>query len=432
MSNPLNYISKNKRRSLKACGLVLFIITIVSACVTVYETIENKNFADQYNPNERQMHPEYSIYMKSVDDVRLYFRFFPRELAYFPSYIDSIPRARVSLFYRITSSYSGVQIIDSLTSNFTLRGKPRPHFMGYIPLNITEEGKYIIEVFLTDKNVNQSVSEVIEYNYSKTGNLNSFMLLSQFGNPLFYNHISVNDTFRIRTEMFASKKLQISYYKPDTDLPRPPDYEEPFKLDTKPVDSSWMVLNPDTMLFNFSKEGIYFFSNYDRLNGKSIACYNIHYPYVKAASELLKPLAYITTAKEMNKLKSLKTEKQAVDTFWMKLTNDLDKSRELIRVYYNRVQLANYYFTDYKEGWLTDRGMIYLICGSPAVIRKTDDGEYWIYGRDSKESTQLFFYREEHPIFGKIYVLDRSELYSRMWFNAISTWRDGQVFSLNP
>ncbi len=134
----------------------------------------------------------------------------------------------------------------------------------------------------------------------------------------------------------------------------------------------------------------------------------------------------------MTKYWKYNSVKEAVDTFWLTRTNDTDKARELIRIYYNRVQLSNYYFTDYKEGWLTDRGMIYIICGAPAIIQENESGEYWIYGKGTNDAMRFYFYREIHPIFGRTYILDRSDLYARMWFNAISTWRDGRVFSLNP
>lgn len=432
MSRLLKNSRKHRPHTLFTFGVLLSIIITFNSCITVYDTINNRNFADQYNPAERQMHPEFSIYMRSADEVRLYFRFFPKELAYIPFEEDSIPKARASLFFRVTDSYTGTQIIDSLTSNFTLKGKPRAHFLGYVPIELPSEGKYIIEVFLTDVNVQQTVSTVLEYTHSKSGSSNSFMFLSQYGNPLFYPHFSVADTFRIRTEMFNSKQLWVSYYKPDISLPIPPDIQQNALIEPQAVDTSWVVENPDTVLFSYKNEGVYFFSNTNTIDGKAYACFNEQYPYIRTPEELIKPLSYLCTDKEMLKLQSYESEKQAVDTFWLESTNDMDKSRELIRIYYNRVQLANYYFTDFKEGWLTDRGMIYIICGAPAIIRKIDEGEYWIYGKGANEATKFFFYREKHPIFGNTYILERSDLYSRMWFNAISTWRDGRVFSLNP
>ena len=58
---------------------------------------------------------------------------------------------------------------------------------------------------------------------------------------------------------------------------------------------------------------------------------------------------------------------------------NIDKARELIRIYYTRILYSNYYFTSYKEGWRTERGMIYTIYGPPDKVYKTSDGESWGY-----------------------------------------------------
>jgi GWxTD domain-containing protein len=370
--------------------------------------------------------------MKSANDVRLYFQFFPKEFAFAIDENDSIPKAHVSLFYRITNSYSSIQIIDSLTSNFTLKGNPKAYFLGFMPLNLPSEGTYILEIFLSDLNSKRTISDVIEYKHTFTGGNNSIIFLSQFGNPLFYPYFAVTDTFRVRSEMPESKPMWVSYYQPDNRLPDSPDIQKDISLEPAPVDTSWTVENPDTMFFSFNKQGIYYFSTNSGLAGKTYPCFNVHYPYTKTPDDLLSPLAYLCSEKEMKKYRTFENPKTAVDTFWMKTSKDLDKSRELIRIFYNRVQLSNYYFTDFREGWLTDRGMIYIICGAPALITKADEGEYWVYGKGKKESIKFFFYRETHPLFGNTYILERSDLYSRMWYNAITTWRDGRVFSLNP
>jgi len=432
MNKGLSHIYFNRRTTFGIISLCLLFISLFYACVTTYDTINNRNFADQYNPAERKMHPEYSIYMKSANDIRLYFRFFPKELIYAIPEGDSVPQAHANVFFRITKSYSSTQIVDSLTRSFTLKGNPKAHLLGFVPIKLDDEGKYIIEIFLTDVNANYSISNVMEFNYSKAGGENSFMFLSQFGNPLFYPYFSVADTFRVRSEMFDSKQMWVSYYKPDSIIPSSPDIPKAVLLEPQPADTSWLVENPDTMIFSFKETGVYYFTNSMGLLGKPYICFNEHYPYTKTPDELLNSLAYLCTAKEMKMYRTFSSPKLAVDSFWVQSTQDLDKSRELIRIYYNRVQLANYYFTDFKEGWLTDRGMIYIVCGIPALITKTDEGEYWEYGKGSKEETKFFFYREPHPLFGNTYILDRSETYSRMWFNAISTWRDGRVFSLNP
>ena len=86
---------------------------------------------------------------------------------------------------------------------------------------------------------------------------------------------------------------------------------------------------------------------------------------------MIEPLAYLATPDEMEDMRSSPKPKIALDEFWIKCGSNVDKARELIRIYYTRVLYANFYFTSYKEGWRTERGMIYIIYGPPDKVYKT-------------------------------------------------------------
>ena len=70
------------------------------------------------------------------------------------------------------------------------------------------------------------------------------------------------------------------------------------------------------------------------------------------------------------------------------------RARELIRIYYNRVFFSNYYFTSSKEGWKTDRGMIYVVYGQPHALYKSTNQEKWIYYNKSKSYTITFIFNK--------------------------------------
>jgi len=410
--------------------ITVFVLQLLGSCKTTdYGNIVSRNFASKYNPGSKQLHLESSIFKQSDEEIKLYYRFFPREFMYSALNKDSIPMANVSLFYKITDGYESYKVIDSLTTNFILKGAPHYHYVGYLPIKIREKGSYVIEVSLIDNNTYQTTTTVLDYNTS-TGSNNDFMFLSDYGNPLFHSYFSINDKFRVRVNS-GSKKVFLSYYSSVTKVPLSPDNEKKIISDIKQPDSTMVISNIDTVLFTSKKECIYYFTKEDNVIGKSFACFNRYFPYVKTSLDMLKPLEYLCDKIEMRELKSYKNPKEAVDTFWLQSANDVDIARELIRVYYNRVQLANYYFSDFREGSLTDRGMIYIVCGAPNTIKETEEGEYWIYGKTKKDITSFVFYKEKHPLFGTIYNLYRSEIYSNMWFNAIATWREGEVFSLD-
>lgn len=378
------------------------------------------------------MHPDFKLFMKSANETRLYFRLFPKEFAFTRSDSDSIPKAKVKVMFRVTKTYSSIEILDSLSKVFTFKGKPRAQFIGFFPIDIKTEGKYIVEVFVTDLKSRAVASTVLEGEYQPTGSKNSFLFLTPHGTPFFYDYFSTTDTFRVRTEMLRASGIKIDYYPTDTSIPAAPDVPLNETLKTLSVDTSYFIVNPDTTLLSYKKEGVYNFTDNDNSPTMTMPAFNAYFPFLKTPETLLKPLWYLCDKKEMKRYLAFESPKMAVDSFWIKTAGDLDKARELIRIYYNRVQLANYYFTDYREGWLTDKGMVYVVFGAPASVKKNDEAELWIYGKGNDESMKFTFIEEKHPQFGKIYTLKRSELYARIWFNAIETWRSGRVFTLNP
>ena len=102
---------------------------------------------------------------------------------------------------------------------------------------------------------------------------------------------------------------------------------------------------------------------------------------------MIEPLAYLASADEISVIRSAPKPKAALDEFWIKCGGNVEKARELIRIYYTRVLYSNYYFTSYKEGWRTERGMIYIIYGPPDKVYKTTEGESWGYKKPVVKSS---------------------------------------------
>jgi len=116
----------------------------------------------------------------------------------------------------------------------------------------------------------------------------------------------------------------------------------------------------------------------------------------------------------------------------LKLNPDLASARELIRVYYNRVFYANLYFSSYKEGWKTDRGMIYIIFGPPRMLERDSEKETWTYFSRKGGNTAIFeFNRKENQFTNLDYQLERNTNSSSFWREAIESWRKGKVYSID-
>jgi GWxTD domain-containing protein len=106
----------------------------------------------------------------------------------------------------------------------------------------------------------------------------------------------------------------------------------------------------------------------------------------------LSQVRYLITAKEEKAFLSLPdSEKdQFIAEFWRRRDSDPDtEANEFQTEYYSRIDQANHLFHgEGKEGWLTDRGRIYILFGPP-MQRMTNPsasdssgqcGEVWYYG----------------------------------------------------
>jgi len=80
-------------------------------------------------------------------------------------------------------------------------------------------------------------------------------------------------------------------------------------------------------------------------------------------------LIYIATPSEMDYVEDAESENEKVDRyldFWKKKDPTPNtEENELFNEYYRRVAYANENFSHYVEGWRSDRGMVFIILGSP-------------------------------------------------------------------
>ena len=202
----------------------------------------------------------------------------------------------------------------------------------------------------------------------------------------------------------------------------------------------------DTLPLMFPDEGVYFCTP-ERKSEEGFTFLNFGpgYPLMNDPEFMIRPLAYLASEEEMNTIRSADRPKLALDDFWLKCGGNVDRSRELIRIFYTRILYANHYFTSFKEGWRTERGMIYTIYGPPDKVYKKSDEESWGYrrpvlksswgGRLHLQERYLFFnFKLRNSRFSdNDYYLSRSETLVSYWDRAVASWRKGLVFRLdNP
>ena len=151
------------------------------------------------------------------------------------------------------------------------------------------------------------------------------------------------------------------------------------------------------------------------------------YPALSTAAELIEPLRYLTTSQERQRLTDAPDPKRAVDKFWLDIAQGNQRlGKELIRGYYGRVTAANRLFAAHKAGWLTDRGLLYVVLGPPPGVRRLADGEErWYYPDGGLSGGPVTYtFRPRPSTFAPdYYELVRRPEYELLWYAAVEKWR---------
>ena len=119
---------------------------------------------------------------------------------------------------------------------------------------------------------------------------------------------------------------------------------------------------------------------------------------------------------------------KAFEDFWLKLGKNQATARFMIKEYYERVETANSHFTSFKEGWKTDRGIVYIVYGHPYEIIKIGDTETWLYGEENNILSVKFQFNKVNSSWSNNeFRLARDESLKNNWYRAVDVWRQGKV-----
>jgi len=175
---------------------------------------------------------------------------------------------------------------------------------------------------------------------------------------------------------------------------------------------------------SFKDLGVYQFKvNPDDPYGFSLFKFYKEYPYVTSDAQRLFTLRYLNPSYEFADLMA-KDPAEAVHDFWYAKSRKESRTQDMMGTYYGRAQRANELFTSYKEGWKTDRGMIFMVYGPPDDVHKYKDSEVWEYGNNAYYSGLRFrFNKVENPFTQNDYRLLRETFYEPGWQGIVNNWR---------
>lgn len=302
----------------------------------------------------------------------------------------------------------------------------------YIFFDILKESmpNALLLIEIIDKKNTQKLVYDVPLNFVSTNIRNFYALFNLQGtNPFFNNYLSVKDTVQIKSTVKKTSNLYVRHF-----LNTFPAANTPMSLSAgaglvnlKP-DSSFTVASDKPVVFE--KEGIYeVLEDEKSFFGLSFFVTKNRFPKLAKITDLIEPLIYITTETEMQQLKSAENPKEEMDKLWLKLmSGNVNKAKQTIKNYYERVRIANEFFTTYKEGWKTDMGMIFIVFGTPGKVRRLEDREIWTYSQSANFSEINFtFANKPNQFSDEEYVLVRYSEYEQIWYPAIELWRSGQT-----
>jgi GWxTD domain-containing protein len=429
--------------------LSVFLLGIVSnSCRTTQPAADSKDLSYLYNPTKNSINPRYTIYNQSDKLSVLSVKFFANDLFFSEANPQGVPTAQMLVNIKLFNTSQGRQLTDTAVFNLSIiKEKGKLEYVYQVPLEVENGNEYTADVRIMDRLRLQVVQAFISFNTLSYNNRYNFKVLGHVDkNELFNPVLKVDEYVNLLYSRGHIDSLFISYYKPFRELPDPPSMMLPEKtLDYEP-DKVVALPYSDTLAMMFPREGIYHCTiGRDIKEGYTFMNLGTSFPTMNTPEVMIEPLAYLVSRDELDSLRSVVKPKVSLDEFWIRCGGNVDKARELIRIYYTRVLYSNYYFTSYKEGWRSERGMIYIIYGPPDKVYKTIDGENWGYrkpviksswgGRYSVSEDYLFFHfkKGDNQYSDNDYYLSRNETLVTYWDKAIASWRKGIVFRLdNP
>ncbi|MBD2770130.1 GWxTD domain-containing protein [Hymenobacter sp. BT664] len=268
----------------------------------------------------------------------------------------------------------------------------------------------------------------------------SFVLTDSAGQPLLRRYVQANEAFGVDSYGLYQPIRWKRYAVNPT--PALPPMTNPAALPAGPrvlpvLDSATA---PPGAQLRFAEPGLYAL----RVGGTggaaspplAVMVAANQYPALTTAAELIEPLRYLTTSQERQRLTDAADPKRAVDKFWLDIAQGNQRlGKDLIRRYYGRVTAANQLFAAHKAGWLTDKGLLYVVLGPPPSVRRLFNGEErWFYPDGNLDGGPVSYtFRPRPSTFAPdYYELVRRPEYELLWYAAVEKWRNPPTALTGP
>ncbi len=403
--------------------IVFFIFVLFFSCSAPKKLREN-----QFGSNEFYFQPLVNILHQNNDTTILLLEFDADQLLY----------SRKSTYENFTAQLE-VEIInkkhqsknDTLRFNFT---PPQMQESGVwreeIPLPISF-GNSELQIKLKD--LNRRAQSEKKFSFLKNELPSTFdirVTANSADVPIYSQYLVTGDTIHLDFPRFQNSEYPPVEIFALTEIPNlpPPAFSNNSPEIPDSTSFSLTNLNFDGSRYHFIAENkSYLFRT---KNSSQLYLYsNGEFPNTTALKDLIAPLRYITSKSEFDYIYNVRDPYSSFCNFWKDCGGSEEKAKELISIFFRRVNTSNTYFSTTVPGWRTDRGMIYIIYGKPTRVENIGYSERWIYGDETIPGSFSFLFRHQKDYLSdNVLVLQRDGLYRGSWEQAVNSWRQGRVF----
>lgn len=296
-----------------------------------------------------------------------------------------------------------------------------------IPVPMIHNMNYVVLVSLQDPVNKKNYLKMLRV-FKTYDAAENYRILDKNNNTVWLPWIESHQEVKIQYRYDAAPSIHLSYFKPKFSPARPPyaDIEVMEYRKAEVFEHFELKLNKGvSSLIQLPKEGVYkIHAKEDDLSGKTIIQLYDDYPSVAADAQKVFALRYLNAWKDF-KLMLQDDAAHTINEFWFFEDRSKERSQELMKTYYARMLRTNHLFTSYKEGWKTDRGMIFMIYGPPDQVYHEMGSEIWEYGADASYNNMRFVFNIINtPLVQKEFVLERSEAFKESWYRLLDYWRN--------
>ncbi len=420
------------------------ILLPISICLLIFsckssQSSFNYDYTYLYEKNQRAIKPQFKVFHHSTDSSLVYFKFKAADVLYGKFKDDSISKANVYIKYRVKNAENSRQVLDSniIALNDVGENNSDHDLFGNFSFLAPLGKKLMLEIRFRDANRDLNVRYDVFIDKRLNNNYQFFrildgkeILLDQYSSEnkellIEKSPLIESNSFLVESNNLASIKAsppfamnninEKIFHSEESDSLNFIDHKAKITLNAKRI--RLIDLNLST------EEG-------EEIKALHLFSFHPSYPKISSYEQVIEPIRYISTNNEFKQLQEASDKKAAFENFWLKLGRDEETAKNLINIYYERVENANQFFTSFKEGWKTDRGIIMVVYGEPYEVVKTRNKEIWLYGEENNIlSVKFEFTRRGKAWHYNDFKLYRDTNLKNNWYRAVDAWRQGKLNS---